>query len=76
MVVNPTKEPEVPLTVTVAAPKVAVLLAVNVRVVPEVDEVGLNVAVTPLGSPITENVTLLVKPPDGVTPIVDVPVAP
>ena len=76
MVVTATREPDVPLTVMVALPVTAVLLAVKVRIVPEVDEVGLNVAVTPLGSPLAEKDTLLVKPPDGITLIADVPLAP
>ena len=68
--------PEVPVTVTVAVPVVAVLLAVNVRTL--VEAVGLvpKLAVTPEGSPDADKVTLPVKPPEGVTVIVLVPLLP
>ena len=68
--------PEVPVTVTVAVPVVAVLLAVNVRTL--VEAVGLvpKLAVTPAGSPDADKVTLPVKPPEGVTVIVLVPLLP
>ena len=55
-------EPDVPVIVTAFAPVVAVLLAVKVTVVPEVELVGLNDAVTPLGRPEAEKLTLLLKP--------------
>jgi len=63
-VVDAVVEPLVPVTVTVAAPTVAVFEAVKVRVLPEepVTVVGLNVAVTPEGSPLTLNVTTPLKP--------------
>jgi hypothetical protein len=68
--------PEVPVTVTVAPPMVAVLLAVKVSTLELVDDVGLNEAVTPLGNPVTANDTLPVNPPASVTVIVSVAVPP
>jgi hypothetical protein len=62
--------------VTVAVPVVAVLLTVNVRVLVVVVVPGLNAAVTPLGRPEAERVTLLLKPLCGVTVMVLVPFAP
>lgn len=59
-----------PVIVTVAEPIVAELLAVSVRVLVVVVLVGLNEAVTPLGRPEADRLTLLVKPPVGVTVIV------
>ena len=66
-----------PVTVTVAGPVVAVLEAasVNVELVPVV-EVGLNVAVTPLGRLLEVNATLPAKLPVRVTVTVLVPLAP
>jgi len=69
-------DPLVPVTVTVAVPVVAVLLAVNVRTLVLVVDVGLKAAVTPLGRPLAVSATLPVKPPEGVTVIVDVPFEP
>lgn len=68
--------PDVPVMVTVAAPVVAVELAVNVTTL--VDVVGLvpNVAVTPEGNPDADKVTLPVKPPEGVSVMVLVPLVP
>jgi len=68
--------PEVPVTVTVVVPVVAVLLAVKVRTL--VDVVGLvpNEAVTPLGRAELESVTDPVNPFDGVTVIVLLPLVP
>jgi len=57
---------------SVAGPIVAVELAVNVSTVDELDADGLNDAVTPLGSPLTEKATLLENPPVVLTEIVDV----
>jgi hypothetical protein len=62
IVVDAVRLPEVPVMVTVAAPVVAVLLAVNVT--PLVPVVGLvpKLAVTPLGKPVAASVTLPVNP--------------
>jgi hypothetical protein len=61
------REPETPLIATGKLPTVAVLLAVNVAwLVPVVPTVPKN-AVTPLGSPDTARLTLLLKPFCGVT---------
>jgi hypothetical protein len=68
--------PEVPVTVTVKAPVVAVLLAVSVSTLEVAEDVGLNEAVTPLGSPDTVNATLPVNPPVSATVMVSVPLAP
>ena len=55
--------PPAPETVTMTDPSVAVLEAVNVRVDESpVVEVGLKAAVTPVGSVLVVNATLLVKP--------------
>jgi hypothetical protein len=75
------KLPDVPVTVTVAGPVVALLLAVRVRVLvvvpPEVvTGFGLNDAVTPLGRLEAERLTLPLKPFCGVTVIVLVPESP
>jgi hypothetical protein len=56
------KLPEVPVIVTVAAPVVAVAPAVSVSVLVVVAGFGLKAAVTPLGSPEADMVTLLVNP--------------
>lgn len=66
--------PEVPAIVTVNAPWVAVLLAVSVSTLEVAEDVGLNAAVTPLGSPVAVKVTLPVNPPVSVTVIVSVTV--
>jgi hypothetical protein len=65
-----TKLPLVPVAVTSLVPKVAETLAVRVNVVEVVEAVGLNDAVTPVGSPPAVNVTLPLKPPVGTTEIV------
>ena len=62
--------------VTVAVPVVAVLLAVKVSVLVPVVLAGLNDAVTPLGNPEADRLTLLLKPFDGFTVMVDVPLLP
>jgi hypothetical protein len=56
-------EPEVAVNVTVAAPSVALLEAVNVAVteLPVVAVAGLNATVTPAGSPLALIVTAPVK---------------
>jgi hypothetical protein len=70
------KLPEVPVMVTVAVPVLAVLLAVRVIVLAVLARFGLNAAVTPLGRPDADRVTLPLKPFCGVTVIVPVPLAP
>ena len=61
------KAPEVPVTVTVDVPIVAELLAVSVSVAVVCVLVGLKEAVTPLGKPAAEKLTLPLKPFHGVT---------
>ena len=68
--------PEVPVTVMVNAPVVAVLLAVSVSTLELVEDVGLKEAVTPLGIPDAVNATLPVNPPTSVTVMVSVPLDP
>ena len=70
------KLPEVPVMVTVAGPVAAVLLAVSVSVLVLDVLVGLNAAVTPLGKPDADKLTLLLNPPCGVTVMVLAPLAP
>ena len=60
------KVPEVPTIVIVAFPVLAVLLAVKVRVLVEVAGFGVKAAVTPLGNPVAEKLTLSLKPLTGV----------
>jgi hypothetical protein len=69
--------PPTPLIVTFVIPVAAVLDAarVNALLFPVV-EVGLNVAVTPLGNPLALRATLLVNPPVRVIVIVLPPLAP
>jgi hypothetical protein len=68
--------PEFPVTVTVNAPVVAVLLAVSVRTVDVAEDVGLNEEVTPLGRPDTLNDTVPVNPGRSVTVMVSVALVP
>ncbi len=70
------KLPEVPVTVTVTVPVAAVLLAVSVNALVVAVLLGLNEAVTPLGSPDADKLTLPLKPFCGVTVMVLVPLAP
>jgi hypothetical protein len=73
------KVPDVPVMVTVDVPVVAVALAVSVNVLVLVVLVvllGLKEAVTPLGRPEADKLTLPVKPFCGVTVIVLVPLLP
>ena len=70
------KLPDVPVTVTVTVPVVAVLLAVSVNVLLPVVIVGLNDAVTPLGTPEADKLTLPLKPFCGLTAIALVLVVP
>jgi len=67
---------DVPVTVTVAVPVAAVLLAVSVNTLEEVAGFGLKDAVTPVGKPEAEKVTLPLKPFDGVIVTVLVPLVP
>ena len=60
--VDPLSDPDVPLTVTGTVPVVPVGLAVRVRVLVVLVGFGLNPAVTPLGKPAAERVTLPLKP--------------
>jgi hypothetical protein len=62
--------------VTVDVPVVAVPLAVNVKVLEEVAGFVPNAAVTPLGTPDADKVTLPAKPFDRVMVIVLVPALP
>ena len=64
------KLPDVPVIVTVEVPVAAVLLTASVRT----DEA--NDAVTPDGRPDAVKATVPVKPPTGVTVIVDLPLEP
>jgi hypothetical protein len=70
------KLPDVPVTVSVTAPVVAVPLAVSVKVLVLAVLLGLNDAVTPVGRPDADKLTLLLKPFCGVTVMVLVPVVP
>jgi hypothetical protein len=65
-----------PVTVTVTVPVAAVLLAVSVNVLVLAVLLGLNDAVTPLGRPDAERLTLPLKPFCGVTVMVLAPLAP
>ncbi len=64
------------MTVTREFPVVAVLLAASVSVLVPVVLVGLNVAVTPLGTPEADRPTLPVKPLSAATVMVLEPLAP
>ncbi len=70
------KMPEVPVMVGVTVPVAAVLLAVSVNVLVLVVLLGLNEAVTPLGRPDADKLTLPLKPFCGVTVMVLAPLAP
>jgi hypothetical protein len=56
------KPPDVPMRVTEAAPVVAALVTVSVNVLVAVAGLGLNEAVTPLGKPDADKLTLPLKP--------------
>ncbi len=56
------KVPDVPVTVTVTVPVAAVLLADSVNVLVLAVLLGLNDAVTPLGKPDADRLTLPLKP--------------
>jgi hypothetical protein len=66
IVVGFARMPDVPVIVTVAVPVGAVLLAVKVSVLVLVAGLGLNDAVTPLGRPDADRLTLLLNPFCGV----------
>ena len=70
------KEPEVPVTVIVEVPAVAVLLAAKVKMLLPVAGLVPNVAVTPVGIPDAARVTLPLKGLTSVTVMVSVPLAP
>ena len=70
------KLPEMPVMVTVTVPVVAVALAVSVNVLVLVVLLGLNDAVTPLGRPEADKLTVPLKPFCGVTVMVLPPLAP
>ena len=70
------KLPEVPVMVTVAVVGVAEPLAVSVKVLVVVVLVGLKDAVTPVGKPEADKLTLPVKPSMGFTVIVLVALVP
>jgi hypothetical protein len=57
--------PDVPVMITVAVPSDAVALAVRVKVLVLEAGLGLKLAVTPVGKPDAERVTLPLKPLDG-----------
>jgi len=63
-------------TVTVTVPVAAVLLAASVSVLVLAVLLGLNDAVTPLGRPDADKLTLALKPLFGVTVMVLVPFVP
>ncbi len=68
--------PEVPVTVTVVVPVVAPVDTVKRSVLVVPVGFGLNVGVTPFGRVELDKVTLPLKPPKGVTVMVEIPVAP
>ena len=65
-----------PVTVTVTVPVAAALLAVSVKVLVLTVLLGLNDAVTPLGRPEADKLTLPLKPCCGETVMVLVPLPP
>ena len=65
-----------PVTLTAAVPVAAVPLAVSVSVLVLAVLLGLNDAVTPLGSPDADRLTLPLKPFCALTVMVLVPLAP
>jgi hypothetical protein len=75
-VVELVKLPEVPVMVMVAVPDIAVLLAESVSVLVLKVLLGLKEAVTPLGRPVADRLTLLENPPWGAKEIVLVPLVP
>lgn len=76
MVVETCMQPDVPVIVTVAAPSVAVLLAVNVNTLFAVVGFVPKEALTPLGRPVAASVTLPVNPDTTVAEMVSVTLLP
>ena len=76
MIVVLERLPDAPVMVIVAAPDVAVSLAVSVNVLVLAVLLGLKDAATPLGVPDADKLTLPMKPFWGVTVIVLAPLAP
>ena len=70
------KLPDEPVTVTVTVPVTAALPAVSVNVLVLTVLLGLNDAVTPLGRPDADKLTLPLKPFCGLTVMVLAPLAP
>src|SRR5258706_3984 len=70
------KLPQLPVMVTVAVPVWGVALEVSVKVLVPAGLLGLKEAVTPLGKPEADKLTLPVKPFCGATVIVLVPMVP
>jgi hypothetical protein len=70
------KAPETPVIVTVAVWEAVPPATVNVSTLVVVVGLGENPAVTPLGSPEADSVTLPANPPPGITVIVLVPLFP
>jgi len=68
--------PELPVIVTVEVPAAAVLLAVSVKELVVVADAGLKDAVTPLGEPDADKLTLPLNPLRGATVIVLEPLDP
>ena len=66
----------VPVTMTLAMPIVAALLAEKVSVLLPVEDTAPKLAVTPVGRPLALNATVPVKPLSALTVIVSVAVAP
>jgi hypothetical protein len=73
MLVVAVRLPELPVTVTVAVPTVAVLLTASVSKLDPVVGLGTNAAVTPPGRPEAARFTLPENPFTPVTVIVEVP---
>jgi hypothetical protein len=70
------KPPDAPVTVAVKVPRAAVLVAVSVSILVLVVLLGLKAAVTPLGRPDAEKLTMLLKPFSGLTLTVLMPFVP
>ena len=71
-----TRLPEVPVIVTLEAPRVAASLALKISVLVLVAGFGLNAALTPAGRPDAARLTLPLNPLVGRTEIVLVVLAP